>query len=76
MKILASSRIPTNLGYCTYALKDQSAVDDILHLITYAVWNTAIWKYVLDHLLPVLKNHGIEISTSVKGGEIGPDRIW
>ena len=33
MKILAGSRTPTNLGYCTYELKDQSAVDDILHLL-------------------------------------------
>lgn len=33
MKILAGSRTPTNLGYCTYELKDPSAVDDILHIL-------------------------------------------
>lgn len=40
-------------------------MDNIILLITYAVLNTAIWKYVLDHLLPVLKNHGIDIATSI-----------
>lgn len=33
MKILAGLRIPINLGYCTYDLKDNSAVDDILYLL-------------------------------------------